>query len=475
MIGTIHLVALLPILITTATAVLVMLSIAWRRQHFLNATLTVVGLNAALLATLYTYQQIPGTLAITGLLVHDQYSLYGNCAILISTLGCATLCHAYLEGLNDNREEMYLMLLIAATGALVLVGAQHMMSFFIGLELMSVPIYGMIGYIFRDKRSLEASLKYLVLSAGASTFLLFGMALIYAHTGSLEFSALHAAGQLQAPLVATGIAMMLIGIAFKLSLVPFHLWTPDVYHGAPAPVGAFLATVSKIAVLLVLLRWWNAMELAEAPLFHTMLAVLAGVSIIGGNLLALQQSNLKRLLGYSSIAHFGYLLAAIAAGNEFTHEAVLLYLLAYMAATLGAFGVATLLSSPYRGDDAQSLSDLRGLFWQRPLLAAVMTVSVLSLAGVPLTAGFIAKFYVIATTFKAELWWLVAALVLGSAIGIYYYLRVMISLFLAVPGKRRLDAERDWGQHSGGLMTLALALFTLAIGLYPQPLLDLLR
>ncbi|MBP8926135.1 MAG: NADH-quinone oxidoreductase subunit NuoN [Pseudomonadales bacterium] len=475
MIGSRDFLALSPLLITVATAIVVMISVSVRRHHFFNATLTVIGLNAALLATFVAREQIPDAMAITGLLIHDQYSLFGTCAVLVSTLGCATLCHAYLEGLNDNREEMYLMLLIAACGALVLVGAQHMMSFFIGLELMSVPIYGMVGYIYRDKRSLEAALKYLVLSAAASTFLLFGMALIYAHTGSLAFSALHGTGQLEAPLVAIGVAMMLIGIAFKLSLVPFHLWTPDVYHGAPAPVGAFLATVSKIAVMLVLLRWWNTMGIATAPLFHTMLAVIAIVSIIGGNLLALQQNNLKRLLGYSSIAHFGYMLAAIVAGNEISHEAVLLYLLKYMAATLGAFGVLTLLSSPYRGDDAQGLADLRGLFWQRPLLAAVMTVSILSLAGIPLTAGFIAKFYVIAATFKASLWWLVAALVLGSAIGIFYYLRVVTALFLAPPGRRRLDADRDWGQRSGGILTLALAAFTLAVGLYPQPLLELLR
>lgn len=474
-IGPTELLALSPLLVTVATAVAVMLSVAWRRHHFVNATLTVVGLNAALLATFITDRQLPDAMAVTGLLVHDGYSLFGTAAVLLSTLGCATLVQAYIEGVNDNREEMYLMLLIAAAGAIVLVGAQHMVSFLIGLELMSIPLYGMVGYIFRDKRSLEASIKYMVLSAAASTFLLFGMALVYAQTGSLAFASLATAVQLGAPLVVTGLAMMLVGIAFKLSLAPFHLWTPDVYHGAPAPVGAFLATVTKIAVLLVLLRWWNALGLGHTAVFTTLLAGLAALSILVGNLLALQQANVKRLLGYSSIAHFGYVLVAIIAGNEFTADTVKVYLLTYMAATLGAFGVLTLLSSPYRGDDAQGLADLRGLFWQRPLLAAVMTLSVLSLAGVPLTAGFIAKFYVIATGVKAGLWWLIAALVLGSAIGIYFYLRVMVTLFLATPGRRRLDAARDWGQRSGGVMTVMLALFTLAVGLYPQPLIDLLR
>ncbi|MCG3169563.1 MAG: NADH-quinone oxidoreductase subunit N [Pseudomonadales bacterium] len=474
-IGSTELLALAPLLVTVATAVTVMLSIAWRRNHFLNATLTVVGLNVALLTTLFTRNALPLELQLTALLQHDGLAVFGTAAVLVSTLGCATLAHAYLEGLQDNRDEMYLLLLIAASGAIVLVGANHMATLLIGLELMSLPLYGMIGYIYRDRRSLEAAIKYLVLSAAASTFLLFGMALVYAETGSLAFAALAQPLQAGAPLLLTGLTLMLAGIAFKLSLAPFHLWTPDVYHGAPAPVGAFLATVGKIAVVLLLMRWWQELRLGSSPLFTALLAALAVLSILTGNLLALFQGNVKRLLGYSSIAHFGYLLIAIVAGNTIGDDALGVYLLTYMAASLGAFGVLTLLSSPYRGDDAQGLADLRGLFWQHPYLAAVMTVAVLSLAGIPLTAGFIAKFYVVAAGVAAHLWWLVAVLVLGSAIGIYFYLRVMVTMFLAVPGRRRLDAERNWGERSGGLMTVLLSLFTLAVGLYPQPLLDLLR
>ena len=474
-IGSTELLALAPLLVTVATAVTVMLSIAWRRNHFLNATLTVVGLNVALLTTLFTRNALPLELQLTALLQHDGLAVFGTAAVLVSTLGCATLAHAYLEGLQDNRDEMYLLLLIAASGAIVLVGANHMATLLIGLELMSLPLYGMIGYIYRDRRSLEAAIKYLVLSAAASTFLLFGMALVYAETGSLAFAALAQPLQAGAPLLLTGLTLMLAGIAFKLSLAPFHLWTPDVYHGAPAPVGAFLATVGKIAVVLLLMRWWQELRLGSSPLFTALLAALAVLSILTGNLLALFQGNVKRLLGYSSIAHFGYLLIAVIAGNTIGDEALGVYLLTYMAASLGAFGVLTLLSSPYRGDDAQGLADLRGLFWQHPYLAAVMTVAVLSLAGIPLTAGFIAKFYVVAAGVAAHLWWLVAVLVLGSAIGIYFYLRVMVTMFLAVPGRRRLDAERNWGERSGGLMTVLLSLFTLAVGLYPQPLLDLLR
>ncbi|MCB1630728.1 MAG: NADH-quinone oxidoreductase subunit NuoN [Pseudomonadales bacterium] len=473
-IGSTELLALAPLLVTVTTAVAVMLSIAWRRNHFLSATLTVVGLNVALLVTLLTRYSLPLEMPITALMQHDGLSLFGTATVLISTLGCATLAHAYLEGLQDNRDELYLMLLIATCGAIVLVGANHMATFLIGLELISLPLYGLIGYIYRDRRSLEAAIKYLVLSAAASTLLLFGMALIYAQTGTLAFTALAQSVHAGEPLLVTGLALMLAGIAFKLSLAPFHLWTPDVYHGAPAPIGAFLATVAKIAVILVLLRWWQRLGLGQMALPTALLGGLAVLSILAGNLLALFQGNVKRLLGYSSIAHFGYALIAIVAGSTIGDDALRVYLLTYMAAALGAFGALTLLSSPYRGDDAQGLADLRGLFWQRPYLAAVMTVAMLSLAGIPLTAGFVAKFYVAAAGVAGNLWGLVAALVTGSAIGIYFYLRVVVTMFLAVPGRRRLDAERNWSERSGGIMTVLLSLFTLAVGIYPQPLLDLL-
>src|SRR5690606_38113780 len=289
----------------------------------------------------------------------DGYALLYMAMILIATLGCATLCHAYMKGYAGNREEMYLLLTLAATGGLVLACSRHMASLFIGLELLSVPVYAMVAYAFREKRSLEAGIKYMILSAVASAFLLFGMALVYAQFGQLGFAELGlevAEGRAHGPLVFAGIALMLVGLCFKLSLAPFHLWTPDVYQGAPAPVGAFLATASKIAVFAVLLRF-----IAEAPAAHMgilrdVLLAIAVASILIGNLLALTQSNLKRLLGYSSVAHFGYVLVAIVAGTGITLEAVGVYLFTYVITTLGAFGVVALMSSPYRGHDADAIA-----------------------------------------------------------------------------------------------------------------------
>jgi NADH-quinone oxidoreductase subunit N len=390
------------------------------------------------------------------------------------------MAHAYLGdgkvGYPGNREELYLLILLAAAGAMVLVSAQHLAGLFIGLELLSVPVYGLVAYAFFNKRSLEGGIKYMVLSAAGSAFLLFGMALLYAEAGSLSFDGIGkalAATGLPGPISQVGLAMMVVGLAFKLSLVPFHLWTPDVYEGAPAPVAAFLATASKVAVFAVLVRLFQISPVANSGVMHNVLAVIAVASILVGNLLALVQTNLKRLLGYSSIAHFGYLMIALVASNGMAVEAMGVYLVTYVLTTLGSFGVVTMMSSPYSGRDADAMFEYRGLFWRRPYLTAVMTLMMLSLAGIPLTAGFIGKFYMIATGVESQLWWLIGSLIIGSAIGVFYYLRVMVTMYLVDNKLPRHDAAFNWAQRTGGVMLLAIAILTFVIGVYPQPLLNL--
>ncbi|PKQ43089.1 NADH-quinone oxidoreductase subunit NuoN [Pseudomonas sp. o96-267] len=474
-----HLIALLPLLVTSLTAVVVMLAIAAKRNHTVTFILSVVGLNLALLSLIPTLEVAP--LQVTPLLLIDTFACYYMALVLAASLACITLIHAYLggdsgKGYPGNREELYLLVLLSAAGGLVLVSAQHLASLFIGLELLSVPTYGMIAYAFFNKRSLEAGIKYMVLSAAGSAFLLFGMALLYAESGNLAFADIGASLMRESSqLVQIGIGMMLIGLAFKLSLVPFHLWTPDVYEGAPAPVAAFLATASKVAVFAVLLRLYQISPAMSGGWLSELLTLIAIASILVGNLLALLQNNLKRLLGYSSIAHFGYLLVALVASKGLAVEAVGVYLATYVLTSLGAFGVITLMSTPYSGRDADALYEYRGLFWRRPYLTAVLTVMMLSLAGIPLTAGFIGKFYVIAAGVEAQLWWLLGAMMLGSAIGVFYYLRVMVTLFMREPNLHRHDAPFDWGQRAGGIMLLVVALLAFFLGVYPQPLLELVQ
>jgi len=470
-------IALLPIILTAATSVFVMLAIAVKRNHWWNATFCVAGLNVALMSVVAATYVVPQT--VTPLLVVDSFALFYYALMLVLTLATATLSHAYLEGYRGHKEEHYVLLAVAALGALVLASSTHFASFFLGLEILSVPLYGMAAYLYKDARSLEAGVKYLILSAAASAFLLFGMALVYSQTGTLAFAEMGArlaqsAGFGNAYLL-TGGAMILVAVAFKLSLVPFHLWTPDVYEGAPAPVGAFLATVSKTAVFVVLLRWFVQGRGHEFTPLVDALAVIAFVSIIAGNVLALMQSNIKRLLAYSSIAHLGYLLVALIASGEFAVEAVGVYLITYSVTVLGAFGVVALMSSPRGERDADSLYDYRGLFWRRPLLVAILTPMMLSLAGIPITAGFIGKFYIIAAGIDAKLWWLIGAVVLGSAIGLYYYLRVVVTMFMADPERLKFDAPLDWAQQVGGVMVLLLTLLMFGLGIYPEPVIGLIR
>ncbi|KAA8997027.1 NADH-quinone oxidoreductase subunit NuoN [Affinibrenneria salicis] len=473
-----QLIALLPLLIVGLTVVVVMLCIAWRRNHFVNATMTVIGLNIALLSLWFVGQA--GPMDVTPLLRVDGFSMLYTGLVLLASLATSTFAYPWLEGYSDNRDEFYLLVLIAALGGILLASANHLAAMFIGIELISLPLFGLIGYAYRQKRSLEASIKYTLLSAAASSFLLFGMALVYAESGSLSFASLGlnlSDHQIHKPLLLAGLGMMVVGLSFKLSLVPFHLWTPDVYQGAPAPVSTFLATASKIAIFGVVMRLFLSAPMTDSESMRLVLSVIAFASILFGNLMALVQTNIKRLLGYSSIAHLGYLLVALIAArtHQLALETVGVYLAGYLFSSLGAFGVVSLMSSPYRGPDADSLFSYRGLFWHKPILSAVMTVMMLSLAGIPMTLGFFGKFYVLAVGVNASLWWLTGAVVVGSAIGLYYYLRVMVSLYLSAPKALRRDTPGNWALTAGGVVVLISAIMVLILGVFPQPLISLVQ
>jgi len=473
-----------PILIIGLTVVAVMLAIAIKRHHGWTATIAMVGLSLALLP-LFVNFWLPGIFTlrvpqtITPLLRIDNYACFYMALILIAALATAALSRAYMEGYQGNREELYLLLLLSTLGGLVIVASRHFAAFFLGLELLSVPMYGMAAYLVKERRSLEAGIKYLVLSAVASAFIVFGMALVYSQTGTLVFSEI-GAGVANVTdgariVMILGSAMLVIGIGFKLSLAPFHLWTPDVYQGAPAPVTAYLATASKIAVFALLLRYAVEARAYQYGALVDVLSVLAILSIVIGNVLALQQEDLKRLLAYSSIAHVGYLLVALIASGPLATEAVGVYLLTYVVTTLAAFGVITLMSSPYKDHEAETLFDYRGLFWKHPYLAAILTVALLSLAGIPLTAGFIGKFYVLAAGVDKHLWVLLAAVVFGSAVGLYYYLRAMVQLYLRPRWVVPFSAPPNWARGAGGGFLILLMLVMLVLGVYPGPFISLVH
>ena len=402
----------------------------------------------------------------------DQYALFYMGVIIASAVVVAVLSYQYFEQQAGHREELYVLLLIATLGCMVLVASGHLMSFFLGLEILSVSLYAMIAYLKERKQSLEAGIKYLVLAAASSAFLLFGMALVYAELGTMEFSRVAAASAVTShlALLLPGIVLIITGIGFKLAVVPFHLWTPDVYEGAPAPVTAFIATVSKAAIFALLLRFFYHSGLYQSRTLFVVFAIIAVASMLAGNLLALLQTNVKRILAYSSIAHFGYMLVAFLAGGNMAVEAVTFYLVAYTVTTLGAFGVVAVLSNSSR--DADRLDDYQGLFWRRPLIAGIFTVMLLSLAGIPATMGFLAKFYVLAAGASATLWSLVIILVTTSTMGLFYYLRILVALYSAVPVRQVFI--QPVAPASGVVLALLTALL-IWFGLYPAPLLDMIQ
>jgi len=471
--GYVDLLAMMPLLVLAATAVAVMLMVAVYRHHTLIAVLTCIGLGGALIALACVSS---GTSTpVTGLLVFDGFARFYIGLLLAAGLATALLSHGYWRSYGGRREEFYILLLLALLGSVTIAASSHLASFFLGLEILSVSLYALIAYSRLNAVSIEAGIKYLVLAATSAAFLVFGMALIYADLGTMELTRFAAAtrpaaGGRTSLLLPTGLAMMMVGIGFKLAVVPFHLWAPDIYQGAPAPVTAFIATVSKGSLVAFLMRLFSHLDPAPAGSLLALLAAIAMLSMIAGNLLALLQNNVKRILAYSSIAHLGYLLVAFLAGGSPAAVAVAFYLTTYFVSTLGAFGVITLLSQPQR--EAQDLADYQGLFWRRPWLAGVFTGMVLSLAGLPLTAGFIGKFYILVAGVGAARWTLVITLVVTSTIGLYYYLRIIIAMF----DRRPQSSNPAVTLPLAGALTLAgLTLMLVWFGLLPSPLLEIIR
>jgi len=460
--------ALLPLLLLAGTAVVVMLGIAAKRSHELTAALTLIGLAASFFSVFGVTPLIPRQ--VTSLLLIDGYALFYLGLIIASAAAVVALSYQYFAKHDGQREELYLLLVLATLGCGVLVTSVHFVSFLLGLEVLSISLYGMVAYFTGRGHALEAGIKYLILASASAGFLLFGMALIYAATGTMAFSGIRnlSLGGSNLGLVLPGIALSVTGIGFKLGVVPFHLWLPDVYQGAPAPVAAFVATTSKTAVVALLVRYVAAPR--QLPALFLLFSIIAIASMCAGNLLALRQNNVKRVLAYSSIAHFGYILVAFLAGSTMAAGAVAFYLVAYTVTILTAFGIVTVLSTTE--GDAADLEDYQGLFWRRPLLASVFTAALLSLAGIPATVGFIGKFYIVASGANASAWPLILVLVLTSVIGLFYYLRIVVTLFSAPPARQVSMPKLDWGST---VVLGGLAVLLVWFGVYPAPLLTLIR
>ena len=471
--------AIAPIAFTGMGALVVLLGEVWlsKRGSFLGRKTTdsFIGVLLAVLSATFLGVAIycagaafaEGSARIFDLdnpmLVLDRFGAYATVVVGIAAFLVCWLSITYLAEVGINHGEYYALILLSTAGMFLLVGSIDLLALFLGLELMSIPLYVLAGFDRRNLRSNESAFKYFLVGSFASALLLYGIALIYGVSGALDFEGIRKGFPPGNPLGTIGLGLVIVGFAFKIAAAPFHQWAPDVYEGAPTSVTAFMAITVKVAAFAALLRLliqaFGPVATSLADLFW----VLAALTIVVGNLMAVIQTNLKRLLAYSSIAHAGYLLIGFATGTIEGFGAVHFYLLVYVFTNLGAFAVLVALSEG--GKDCDTFDDLAGVAKQRPGLAALLTLFALSLAGIPGTAGFLAKFFLFKAAVASGQTVLAIIGVLGSVVSVYYYLRIPVQMYMTEPAsesRRRIAS-------TGELLVLAVcAVVVLFLGFFPS-------
>jgi len=420
--------ALLPELVLSVWGMVVLVVGVWKREEDAPGAddlgaLALVGILLAAGANgwLYGVTQTGGS----GMVLVDRFRLFANWIFLLAGALSILISLSYLTRQRIQSAETYALMLFAMVGMMIMGGTQDLIIIFLGLEVMSIAIYALAAMNRRDRKSAEAGLKYFLLGAFSTGFFLYGIALLYGATGSTNIGVMAGAvleGAAAGPLLLFGVALLAIGFGFKVAAVPFHMWTPDVYEGAPTPITAFMATGVKAAAFVAFLRVFMVAFDAVYESWYSILWWLAAITMVVANLIALVQPNVKRMLAYSSIAHGGYLMVALVAANEMASAAMLFYLLVYTLMNVGAFGVV--ISVAHQGEDRLQIEDYAGFGWQQPMLGVFLTIFLLSLAGFPGTGGFMGKIYLLQGAADSELWVLLVVLVMATLVSYWYYLRV---------------------------------------------------
>jgi len=432
------------------------------------ATVALLGVVAALLTSLAAWGGRGR--GFRDMVILDNYALFFHVVICYGAALIVLLSIDYLRRSGVESGEYYALVLFSTSGMLLLTSASDLIVVFIAIELMSLSLYVLSGLFKRRRQAGEASMKYFLLGAFASAFLLYGIALLYGATGttSIDRIAAAAAAAPHDTLLIAGLGLLLVGFGFKISSAPFHMWVPDVYEGAPTSVTALIATGSKAAVFAVLVRLLLSGVRAVQADWTAVLWVLAALTMTLGNVVAIAQSNLKRMLAYSSIAHVGYMLVGLAAGGAAGAGAVLFYLLAYTFTTAGTFGVITLCVRA--GEEAVDVRDYAGLGRRHPVLAFALALLLLSLVGIPPLAGFVGKFYLFGAAVRAGFVWLTVLGVLNSAVAAYYYLRVIVTMYMQEPDGQSASVAPSF---AGGLAVTIAVIGVVLLGLMPAPFVDL--
>jgi NADH-quinone oxidoreductase subunit N len=401
----------------------------------------------------------------------DRLTAFGAITVCLGAALALLLSTYYLKEVGVQHGEYYALVLLATSGMILLVGSVDLISAFLGIELMSIPIYVLAGFDRRRVRANESALKYFLAGSFASALLLYGMALLYGATGETSYAGIARLLDASDPLAVIGVGLVLVGFTFKVSAVPFHQWTPDVYEGAPASVTAYMSVTVKAAAFVALLRLVDAtsghLPVPLADGFIAALWAIAAATMIVGNLMAVIQDNVKRMLAYSSVAHAGYLLVGLVAaspgGYGEAYASVLFYLVAYLFLNLGAFGVIIALT--HRGQDADRFDDYAGLAKRRPALAGLMTLFLIGLAGIPGTAGFVAKFKIFMAAVQQGYVSLVVIAVMTSLVSVYYYLRLPVLMYMREPGEAAGRLRLATGEQ---IALVACAVAVVVLGILPN-------
>lgn len=459
---------IIPEIIVTVFAIATLLLTLLRKKNSTWLFVETMPLAAGILALYYTFLLWDGNREIfNNLYTIDNYGVFFKGLALLILVLVTLLSYRYVDREDMVRGEYYALLQFSALGMMIMVSSTNFVTIFIGLEVMSISIYVLCGLMGGNARSVEASLKYFLLGAFATGFLLYGIALLYGTTGLLDIrhiaALINGGSFMVTPTFMVGLALLIVGFGFKTASVPFHMWTPDVYEGAPTSITAFMATGVKAAAFGAFLR---IMFTAFHPFLSgwtIMLWLLAVATMTLGNLTALLQNDVKRMLAYSSIAHAGYILIALTVGDRTLSSTVLYYLLVYSFMTIGAFAVVIILGR--KGFPNTGIESYAGLAGRHPVIAASMAVFLLSMAGVPPLAGFMGKFYVLTDAIRAGYYWLAIIGVLNSVVAAYYYLRVIMYMYFKEP-----EAEIGVPDVSIG-STLAIAITVIAVfylGIFPR-------
>jgi NADH-quinone oxidoreductase subunit N len=465
---------ILPEIIMTIAGTLIMLIEGWlgneNKKTNLSA-LTFVAFAAALVAAVAANEH-PG-LSFSNMLIVDGFATFFR--VLVIAVGILSLFSAvqYLKLEHAESAEYYALLLFSVTGQCIMATANELIMIFIGLEISSIATYILAGYLRDDKRNNEAALKYFLLGSFATAFLLYGIAWIYGTTGSTNLEVIRTVLVSGGPgrngmLAGTAAALMFVGFAFKVSAAPFQIWAPDVYQGAPAPVTMFMSTGPKAAAFAIFLRVFMTAFVPITNRWEPFVWWSALLTMIVGNFAALLQTNIKRLLAYSAIAHAGYIMVALAAHNQVGVAAAMFYLASYALMNVGAWAVVTQFSR--QGEKFVNIEDLAGLGWKQPVTAGLFAIFLLSLIGVPLTGGFFGKFYIFKAALDANLVWLAVLGMLNSAVAAYYYLRILVVMYMNEPGEATLGVQ-PVGAGIGATLWVA-AVGTLLLGIFPSVLLN---